>query len=1129
MSSESTVILSVRDSGTPAPRSYAFTILADGKTLDERTLTPVESQEISEISGQYRSLFDQSRRYHRTDYLEILGSGLFHLFFGVSWGQIKSKASGDKVNLVVATDIYEVLILPWEIVCPPDGVMLGFDTSISILRLPEQQNSLPQFRGQLPPGLLRVVFAACAPRQSLDYNKEEESFFRALDSMEIVSDSCDQGTFDELRKRVEKFRPQIVHLVGQGVVKDGQSYFAFEGVDGIADLKSSEEILKGTTGVQLVFLCGFQGKNPYVLANLGIELVRLGLPLAVIWPGSIADAESAVRAFFVNLASGKTLDSAMTSMRHEIGVVHKQGAALFAFPSLYSGTDQNRIFDPQQISVNPRPLLPRQSSLEGSTEGYAENFVGRRRDLQRLVPALREGTVKAVVITGPHGSGKSTLAVRLARELESAGFSVIAISSSIENPLSAARLTDALVSAFQRAAAERRALGRNDLAESIKAAIHALRNPENTADKRLAKAIESLNLGQFLLVLDGFDVNLDESGRIIDPNVATFYLLILNSLDRSRAIITSERLPENAMTLPRRAWEYAVTGLTTTDFFRFLQRDGDVAARLRSGELNHQMLAQIYERTDGLPLCFDRTSKALGDVSPASPAHFIAEAQYASHSSISLCDEITSRLYGSLNPDSRASLSRATVYGVPINPDGLGAVTREPQERIEDLSEEWTKKALAFRGDNGLLVIRKELRAWLTEKLSKAEAQQAHEAAGDFLDITAKGKYCKELGLTNLECWLESRAHFLAAGVLEKAIDVTSRISATMISRGFYGEVLRLNQELLMQGEHPVPIRWIAQAFSEQEDFRHALEWYKRGLKAPGRSEEDDAASWLGIASIDLRQGRYDRTEENLRNALDVYRRKGDIKGEAEVFRGLASMEMARGNYENARENLNKVLQTQMKTEDLAGQVSTLKDLIAIDLHQKDRDAAIEKLNRSVEIFRKLGHSAEEAAALYSLASLDMEKEDFDSATEKFQRALEIRRQIGEREGEAATLHSLALIDVHKGDVQGASEKFEGALRIYQQNGDKSGEAAAFFQLGVLAIRLGHNMNNGMKLLALSGIILRSIGSPDVRNVEPVIERMASHMKYTQDKFAELVREAVTAYRKDKGWGLLEAAFGVER
>jgi tetratricopeptide (TPR) repeat protein len=204
-----------------------------------------------------------------------------------------------------------------------------------------------------------------------------------------------------------------------------------------------------------------------------------------------------------------------------------------------------------------------------------------------------------------------------------------------------------------------------------------------------------------------------------------------------------------------------------------------------------------------------------------------------------------------------------------------------------------------------------------------------------------------------------------------------------------------------------------------------------------------------------------------------------------------------------------------------------LKDLISIDLSQKDREAARKKLKESLEIFRKLGDPSGEAATLYDLASLDMENEDFDSAIEKFLRVLEIRRRIGDHAGEAATLHYLGMIDAHKGNVQAASEKFKEALKICQQTADKSGEASAFFQLGILAVRLG-NTAEGMRLLALSGMILRSIGNGDERNVEPVVERMAAQIKYTQEKFAEMVREAALAYRKERGWGLVEAALGTK-
>jgi hypothetical protein len=50
-------------------------------------------------------------------------------------------------------------------------------------------------------------------------------FFRALEGTEVILDSCDLETFVELGKSVDEFRPQIVHLVGQGVVKDGKNYF----------------------------------------------------------------------------------------------------------------------------------------------------------------------------------------------------------------------------------------------------------------------------------------------------------------------------------------------------------------------------------------------------------------------------------------------------------------------------------------------------------------------------------------------------------------------------------------------------------------------------------------------------------------------------------------------------------------------------------------------------------------------------------------------------------------------------------------------------------------------------------------------------------------------------------------
>ena len=145
------------------------------------------------------------------------------------------------------------------------------------------------------------------------------------------------------------------------------------------------------------------------------------------------------------------------------------------------------------------------------TAGYAEHFLGRRRELQRLLPALREGTLRTVLITGLGGAGKSTLATRLARILEAEGLTPIPVSSSAEKPLSTARLLQICGDSF--------------LAAGQRDAYEILRDSALPEEDRLRYIVSALNAGRYVLVLDNFETNLDEmSRRILTPHLAAFYL-----------------------------------------------------------------------------------------------------------------------------------------------------------------------------------------------------------------------------------------------------------------------------------------------------------------------------------------------------------------------------------------------------------------------------------------------------------------------------------------------------------------------------------------------------------------------------------------------------------------------------
>ena len=133
---------------------------------------------------------------------------------------------------------------------PPEGDFLGINPLFRIRRFPSTTKQMATFIGELRPRPLRLLFMACSPTNlaTLDYEKEEEALFRAIYGQDVAFDSCDLGTFEELREKVSEFKPHIVHLTGHGAVLDGQGLFAFEKEDGTADLVPAEELRRFLAG-----------------------------------------------------------------------------------------------------------------------------------------------------------------------------------------------------------------------------------------------------------------------------------------------------------------------------------------------------------------------------------------------------------------------------------------------------------------------------------------------------------------------------------------------------------------------------------------------------------------------------------------------------------------------------------------------------------------------------------------------------------------------------------------------------------------------------------------------------------------------------------------------------------------
>ncbi len=198
--------------------------------------------------------------------------------------------------------------------------------------------------------------------------------------------------------------------------------------------------------------------------------------------------------------------------------------------------------------------------------------------------------------------------------------------------------------------------------------------------------------------------------------------------------------------------------------------------------------------------------------------------------------------------------------------------------------------------------------------------------------------------------------------------------------------------------------------------------------------------------------------------------------------------------------------------------------LATIDFKKGDYHAAREELEKAMKIRQKIGDLNGEASTWHALASIDLEKGDCEAAREKFGKAMNISQQIDDRAGEASTWHDLASIDMDKGNYEAAQENFEKALKIRQQIGDKAAEAATIYQLGFLAWELGRSQE-GLRLVALACIMLSSIGHANAKKGFEGLSGMASKLKYTQEQIDALLKEVSEAYQKDRGQGLIDAAF----
>jgi CHAT domain-containing protein/tetratricopeptide (TPR) repeat protein len=273
---------------------------------------------------------------------------------------------------------------------------------------------------------------------------------------------------------------------------------------------------------------------------------------------------------------------------------------------------------------------------------------------------------------------------------------------------------------------------------------------------------------------------------------------------------------------------------------------------------------------------------------------------------------------------------------------------------------------------------------------------------------------------------------------IEQATLMSGTISTIAEATGAYRIEVRSAEKTAGAGRYEIKVEELREATAEDKHRIAAESAFGEAVRLIDGTLEDKRKS-----------------VEKYHEALDLYRRAGDRKGEAEILSNIGEVYYLLGEAQKALEKFNEALPLRRAAGDRLGEAITLNNIGEVYRSLGEMQKALDKYTEALPISQALGDRAGEAAKLNNIGLVYRSLGETQRALEKYNEALPLRRAVGDRNGEAVTLNNIGVIYWSVGEMRKALEKYNEALSLRRAVGDRSGEAAALNNIGEVYRSLG--------------------------------------------------------------------------
>src|SRR6266508_4351233 len=329
-------------------------------------------------------------------------------------------------------------------------------------------------------------------------------------------------------------------------------------------------------------------------------------------------------------------------------------------------------------------------------------------------------------------------------------------------------------------------------------------------------------------------------------------------------------------------------------------------------------------------------------------------------------------------------------------------------------------------------------------------------------------------------------------------------VSAIAEAAGAYGIEVRSADKTAQTGRYEIKIEELREAIAEDE-YRVAADSLFR------------EARQLRKGTLEAKRKSIEKYEE----ALGLYRRAGDSRGEAETLNSIGLAHHSLGEKQKALDKYNEVLPVLRAIGDRGGEATVLNNIGTVYLSLGETQKALDKFNEALPILRAVKDRNMEATTLNNIGQAYKSLGEIQKALDKHNELLPIARAIGARNVEAITLNNIGQTYMLLGEMQKALDKLNEALLIWRAVSVHNGEADTLLGIARVEQKRGNLTQARQTIEQAVGLIesLRTnIASQELR---------ASYFASRQEFFETYIDVLMQMHKQNQAEALDTAALAI--